>query len=83
MDEVQILVLVDGSVLITGIGVVTSELGEPDCKLTKPYQIVDGTLVKWLKYYTDDDSIMITSDKIMTIVDPKQSLFDDYSALIK
>jgi len=83
MDEVQILVLIDGTVLITAIEAVTSELGEPDCKLTKPYQIVDGRLVKWLEYYTDDDSIMITSDKIVTIVDPKQSLFDDYSALIK
>ena len=67
----------------------------PDCELSleqiagkdvpagKPYQIVDGTLVKWLSYYTDDDNVMITSDKIVTIVDPKQSLFDDYSALIK
>jgi hypothetical protein len=83
MVEAQILVLVDGTVLITGIEAVTSELGEPDCKLTKPYHIVDGTLVKWLRYYTDDDIVMITSDKIVTIVDPKQSLFDDYSALIK
>jgi hypothetical protein len=83
MDEVQIIILIDGTVLIAGIEAVTSELGEPDCKLIKPYKISGGKFFKWLTDYTDDDIVMITSDKIMTIVDPKQSLFDDYSTLIK
>lgn len=83
MIETQILVLMEGTILITGIEAVTSELGEPDCKLENPYQIIDGKLSKWLTDYTEDDSVMITSDKILTIVTPKQSLLDEYSALIK
>lgn len=83
MIETQILVLMEGTILIAGIEAVISELGEPDCKLENPYQIIDGKLSKWLTDYTEDDSVMITSDKILTIVTPKQSLLDEYSALIK
>lgn len=82
MDEVQVIVLVNGQTIISKIAAVVSELGEPDCKLINPYQIVDGKLTSWLSELTDaTDAIMISSDKILTLVDPKETLLNDYLTL--
>ena len=82
MDEVQVIVLVNGQIIISKIVAVVSELGEPDCKLINPYQIVDGKLTSWLSELTDNtDAIMISSDKILTLVDPKETLLNDYLTL--
>jgi hypothetical protein len=84
MYEIQVLVLVNGIILISKIAAVVSELGEPDCKLITPYQIIDGTLNKWLEEFTDnEDSVMISSDKILTLVDPKSDILNDYLTLTK
>lgn len=83
-SEIQVIVLVSGTIVISGIAAVVSELGEPDCKLINPYQILDGKLTPWLHQLTDStDAIMISSDKILTLVDPKDSLLNDYLTLIK
>ena len=82
MDDVQVIVLVNGQTIISKIVAVVSELGEPDCKLINPYQIVDGKLTSWLSELTDaTDAIMISSDKILTLVDPKETLLNDYLTL--
>jgi hypothetical protein len=82
--EIQCLVLINGTILVSGISAVVSELGEPDCKLIEPYEIIDGKLSSWLSHLTDNtDSIMISSDKILTLVDPKEPLLNDYLELIK
>ena len=82
MDDVQVIVLVNGQTIISRIAAVVSELGEPDCKLSNPYQIVDGKLTSWLSELTDvTDAIMISSDKILTLVDPKETLLNDYLTL--
>jgi hypothetical protein len=79
MDDVQVIVLVNGTILISRIAPMVSELGEPDCKLVNPYQILDGKLTSWLSDLTDaTDAIMISSDKILTLVDPKETLLNDY-----
>ena len=83
-NEVQVIVLVGGTVIISTIAAVVSELGEPDCKLINPYQILDGKLTPWLYELTDaTDAIMISSDKILTLVDPKATLLNDYLTLIQ
>lgn len=83
-SEIQVIVLVSGTIVISKIAAVVSELGEPDCKLINPYQILDGKLTPWLYQLTDaTDAIMISSDKILTLVDPKDSLLNDYLTLIK
>jgi len=76
--------------LITFIEEVTSELGEPDCKLTNPFIIkkpqMDGlglVLEPWLSDITDQNSFMISSDKIITISDPRKELLEKYQSLIK
>lgn len=84
MEDVQVLVLVNNTILISTISAVVSDLGEPDCKLTKPYEIKDGNLYKWLSEFTNvEESIMISSDKILTLVDPKEDLLNDYLTLTK
>ena len=81
-SEVQVIVLVSGTVIISKIAAVVSELGEPDCKLINPYQILNGKLTPWLYELTDStDAIMISSDKILTLVDPKATLLNDYLTL--
>ena len=81
-DLIQVIVLVDGTTLISKIGQVVSELGEPDCRLFRPH-VVDG-LRPWLENLTDQiDDIMISSDKILTLVDPKDDLLNDYLTLTK
>jgi hypothetical protein len=82
MDDVQVIVLINGTSIISRIAAMVSELGEPDCKLIRPYQIVDGKLTSWLSELTDaTDAIMISSDKILTLVDPKETLLNDYLTL--
>ena len=83
-SEIQVIVLVSGTVIISKIAAMVSELGEPDCKLINPYQITDRKLIPWLSDLTDNtDAIMISSDKILTLVDPKSSLLNDYLTLIQ
>lgn len=84
MDDIQIIILVDGTILISRISDIASELGEPDCKLINPYQIIDKKLIPWLHEFTDNiETIMISSDKILTLVDPKKQLIDNYLNLIQ
>jgi hypothetical protein len=79
MDEIQVIVLINGTILISKIVAVVSELGEPDCKLINPYQILDGNLSPWLNEVTDNiDAVMVSSDKILTLVDPKETLLNEY-----
>tara|TARA_Y100000592_G_scaffold20257_1_gene31062 strand:- start:185 stop:436 length:252 start_codon:yes stop_codon:yes gene_type:complete len=81
-DLIQVIVLIDGTILISKLGQVVSELGEPDCRLIRPH-VVDG-LKPWLSDLTDQtDDIMISSDKILTLVDPKEDLLNDYLTLTK
>ena len=83
-SEIQVIVLVNGTTIISKIAAMVSELGEPDCKLINPYQFVDGKLTSWLSELTDDtNAVMISSDKILTLVDPKETLLNDYLTLIK
>lgn len=76
--EIFLVVLVEGSVIITEVKQVMSELGEPDCKLVNPYLVKDKEIHPWLEEYTNTREIMISSDKILTLVEPKGYLLDQY-----
>jgi len=81
---VKLLALTNNLILITQIEEVGSELGEPDCKLIKPYVVdKDQELVPFLSGYTSQDTFMMSSDKILTLVDPKPTLLEKYQELIK
>ena len=76
---IKILLLSTNEVIISEITEVAAEFGDPNCKLTKPYKIVEGVLHKWMEDYTEQNEIMISSDKIITLVTPKPMIFEQYS----
>mgnify|MGYP001445323403 FL=1 len=82
MQTIKCLLLKNGTVLITEIIEVGSELGEPDCKLVNPFKVVDNKLQLWLDF-TDQTELMIHSDSILTIVDPTPELHSEYNNNIK
>ena len=84
----------NGQNLISQIEEVTTELGEPDCKLVNPFIITtseekitmqEGVAVlrPWLLNITRDDNFMISSDKILTLADPMPTLLEKYLDLTK
>lgn len=71
-------------ILVSQIEEVGSELGEPDCKLIKPYLICnDSNLEPWLVDATTQDTFMIHSDKIITMTDPRPTIMEKYEELTK
>ena len=84
MKPLKILVLEQNLYLITQIEEVSTELGEPDCRLIEPFVLEsDGTMKPWLVDITSQNSFMIHSDKILTIADPNGKLIDKYETLVK
>jgi len=81
-QEVKILVLVNGDVLISGVEEVAAlDIGDPNCKMLSPYKIEGEEMSPYLSKVTDDVEIMICSDKILTLVEPHKSLVDSYLKL--
>ena len=58
--------------------------GEPDCKLVEPFVVGEqDTLSPWLVESTNQNEFMLSSDKILTLVDPKPTLVEKYERLLK
>lgn len=82
--KIKLIVLVNNLKLISQIDEVGGDIGEPDCKLTEPFLILENEqLVPWLIDYTSQNVYMIHSDKILTLANPKQTLIEKYENLIK
>lgn len=78
---IKCLLLKVDTVIVSEIIEVGSEIGEPDCKLINPYEIDDeGNLTLWPDV-TDQREMMIHSDSILTIVDPKPEIIEKYLEL--
>ena len=71
--------------LITQIEEVAAAVpGEPDCKMIEPYVLGEqDTLSPWLVDCTNQNEFMISSDKILTMLEPKPTLLEKYQNLIK
>ena len=70
--------------ILTQVEEVQSELGGPDCKLVEPCIINDdGTLSPWLLDVTTQNTFMISSDKILTLVEPNSKLKQKYEEVLK
>ena len=67
--------------IISEIEEVISEIGEPDCKLINPCIISDDELIPWLSEVTNQTVLMMSSDKILTLVDPKPQLLKEYNQM--
>ena len=82
MDKtIKVILLTNSERIISEIDEVGSEIGEPDCKLIKPYEVKD--LVPWIGEYTDQNEFMISSDKIITLTEPMPTLVEKYEELTK
>ncbi len=86
MEETTLMVAVlnNKTVLISEIEEVPASIpGEPDCKFVNPFEIKGDTLVPWLYDYTDERNVLISSDRILTLVEPKKTFIDKYKDLTK
>ena len=84
MDKVIKCLLLDvDNVIISQVEEVGAEIGEPDCKLIKPYlfESIDN-MIPWPKA-TNQTELMIRSDSILTIADPTKADIDRYHELTK
>ena len=84
---IKLIVLTNNLKLISQVEQVGADIGEPDCKLTKPYEVVlqeDGKLFlrRWLEGFASDDVFMMSSDKILTLTEPTMQILDSYKGLI-
>jgi hypothetical protein len=80
-------------ILISQIEEVGADIGEPDCKLIEPFILNTEflpnqetpicSLSPWLIDITSQNTFMLSSDKILTLVDPKPTLLQKYEDLIK
>ena len=84
METIKILSLMNNLILITKIEEVGADIGEPDCKLIKPFVVrSDQTLEPFLCGYTKENTFMMSSDKILTLADPTPTLLKKYEDLTK
>ena len=86
--EVRVLALVNNHYLISQLDEVTSaDIGEPDCKLVKPFIVNTESgktiLEPFMLDLTREDVFMMGSDKILTLAVPTPTLLEQYLKLIK
>lgn len=82
---IRLLYLLNNQMLIAKIEEVGADIGEPDCKLIEPFLVDPSSLdlSPWLLDYTVQNTMMMSSDKILTIVEPNTTLTKKYEDLIK
>ena len=81
---IKLIVLVNQQRLISQIEEIGADIGQPDCKLTEPFILGENnTLSPWLVESTNQSVFMLSSDKILTLVDPKPTLLEKYEDLLK
>jgi len=86
--EVMILALTNNHYIISQVDeVMTEDIGQPDCKLTKPYIVNTESgktiLEPFMEHLTREEIFMMGSDKILTLAIPTPTLLEQYLNLIK
>ena len=68
-----------------GTEVAAVDIGQPDCKLLNPFVINTESgqtiLEPWLLDITQDDTFMMSSDKILTLCEPTPALLEKYESI--
>ena len=84
-ENLKVLVLVTKEMIVTQVEEVQSELGGPDCKLTEPflYDQENEVLSPWLLNITTQNTFMLSSDKILTLVEPNSKIVKKYESVIE
>ena len=86
--EVRVIALANSHYIVSQVDeVVTEDIGQPDCKLTKPYVVNTESgktiLEPFMMDLTRDDTFMMGSDKILTLAIPTPTLLEQYLNLIE
>jgi hypothetical protein len=86
-QNLKTLLLNNNTYLVASIEEVYAELGEPNCKLINPCEIVKDNITSniSLKVWPDHTSqraIMISSEHILTITEPSEKIIENYFELI-
>ena len=84
----MVLALTNNHYIISQIDeVVAEDIGQPDCKLTKPYVVNTESgktiLEPFMMDLTREEIFMMGSDKILTLAIPTPTLLEQYLNLIK
>jgi len=86
--EVMVLALTNNHYIISQVDeVATEDIGQPDCRLTKPYIVNTESgktiLEPFMMDLTRESIFMMGSDKILTLAAPTPTLLEQYLNLIK
>ena len=86
--EVRVIALTNNHYIVSQVDeVVAEDIGQPDCKLTKPYVVNTESgktiLEPFMMDLTRDDTFMMGSDKILTLAVPTPTLLEQYLNLIE
>ena len=86
--EVRVIALTNNHYIVSQVDeVVAEDIGQPDCKLTKPYIVNTESgktvLQPFMMDLTRDDTFMMGSDKILTLAIPTPTLLEQYLNLIE
>ena len=86
--EVRVIALTNNNYIISQVDeVATEDIGQPDCKLTKPHIVNTESgktiLEPFMLDLTRDDTFMMGSDKILTLAVPTPTLLEQYLNLIE
>ena len=86
--EVMVLALTNNHYIISQVDeVMTEDIGQPDCKLVKPYVVNTESgktiLEPFMTNFTREHIFMMGSDKILTLAIPTPTLLEQYLNLIE
>ena len=84
----MVLALTNNHYIISQVDeVATEDIGQPDCKLTKPFVVSTESgktiLEPFMLDLTREEIFMMGSDKIITLAIPTPTLLEQYLNLIK
>ena len=86
--EVRVLALVNNHYIISQVDEVSSaDIGEPDCKLVKPFVVNTESgktiLEPFMLDLTTEEIFMMGSDKILTLAEPSPIILEKYLDLLE
>ena len=81
--SLQLIVLKSETLVVADVEEVGAEIGEPDCKLTNVFEVVNDEELKQWPLYTNQRICMMSSDSILTLVKPSGKLEETYNNRIK
>ena len=82
-NPIQVLLLTNQTILISEIDEVLADIGQPDCKLINPCVIIDGKVSKWMSDLTPNTQMFMSSEKILTLLDPSEHILEEYFELVR